>query len=214
MKNNKNKEIWVKRYTKTMPIVFGLSIIYYFIYYFNRHLTSIKGIEFLNNLKYAFPFVIQYSITIIIYINIIIGLIAIIIIFCTRKYKFKALISTVLLLVNNLFFWKKIIINSKEILQNFTLLRQSTLENAIEVTGFFILFMLSILVVLFSNVLLYKFLINSDNIILDDQEKNDDLDISFFRKVVVFLPIPLYFSVYWIAFENGWIDILKFIRNI
>ncbi|MBH4860037.1 hypothetical protein I6D32_12220 [Staphylococcus aureus] len=113
-----------------------------------------------------------------------------------------------------MFFWKKIIINSKEILQNFTLLRQSTLENAIEVTGFFILFMLSILVVLFSNVLLYKFLINSDNIILDDQEKNDDLDISFFRKVVVFLPIPLYFSVYWIAFENGWIDILKFIRNI
>ncbi|MFI3547179.1 hypothetical protein V5G65_14165 [Mammaliicoccus sciuri] len=165
-------------------------------------------------LKYGLPFILQYSITIIIYINIIIGLISIIIIFFTRKYKFKALISTVLLLVNNLFFWKKIIINSKEILQNFTLLHQSTLENAIEGTGFFILFMLSILVVLFSNALLYKFLINSDNIVLDNQEKNDDLDISFFRKIVVFLPIPLYFSVYWIAFENGWIDILKFIQNI
>ncbi len=197
-----------------MPIIFVFSIIYYSIYYFNRHLTNVKGLNFLYELKYGLPFILQYSITIIIYINIIIGLISIIIIFFTRKYKFKALISTVLLLVNNLFFWKKIIINSKEILQNFTLLHQSTLENAIEGTGFFILFMLSILVVLFSNALLYKFLINSDNIVLDNQEKNDDLDISFFRKIVVFLPIPLYFSVYWIAFENGWIDILKFIQNI
>lgn len=42
-KNNKKKEIWLRRYTKTMPIIFVFSIIYYSIYYFNRHLTNVKG---------------------------------------------------------------------------------------------------------------------------------------------------------------------------
>ncbi|SCT28527.1 Uncharacterised protein [Staphylococcus caeli] len=180
-----------------------LNIVYFYNHYFKIPNSLINLLDRASILSYnifnMFLFALKNSIWVLFIASIIIGISTIILSLLFYNSKLKRLLASITMLCTNLIIWANVNNISNHMLE----LSENNFQRYIII----VFLMISLLVIATNNILLTCYLFNYLNYskYYDNETK---------RFLYIILPLPSFFIIKWTFLDNGYLQIIEFLKNL